>query len=109
MLISLLNKGEKNTPLFPILFSNSDRTLSDNLAKPRKYMQALLQAEDRPKATLHSFRTTFNNTLRDLGLDIDDRRILLAHSSSETTKIYTHPNLEMAKKWVDKMPVYGMD
>ena len=43
------------------------------------------------------------------GLSIDDRRILLAHSSSETTKIYTHPNLEMAKKWVDKMPVFGMD
>ena len=105
----MLKKGEKDTPLFPMLYSASDRTLSDNLAKPRKYMQALLQAEDRPKATLHSFRTTFNNTLRDLGLSIDDRRILLAHSSSETTKIYTHPNLEMAKKWVDKMPVFGMD
>ena len=108
-LISMLKKGEKDTPLFPMLYSDSDRTLSDNLAKPRKYMQALLQAEDRPKATLHSFRTTFNNTLRDLGLSIDDRRILLAHSSSETTKIYTHPNLEIAKKWVDKMPVFGMD
>ena len=43
------------------------------------------------------------------GLSIDDRQILLAHSSSETTKIYTHPNLEIAKKWVDKMPVFGMD
>ena len=43
------------------------------------------------------------------GLSIDDRWILLAHSSSETTKIYTHPNLEIAKKWVDKMPVFGMD
>ena len=39
----------------------------------------------------------------------DDRAVLLAHSSSETTKIYTHPNLEIAKKWVDKMPVFGMD
>ena len=105
----MLKKGEKDTPLFPMLYSASDRTLSDNLAKPRKYMQALLQAEDRPKATLHSFRPTFNNTLRDLGLSIDDRWILLAHSISETTKIYTHPNLEVAKKWVDKMPVFGMD
>ena len=43
------------------------------------------------------------------GLSIDDRQILLAHSSSETTKIYTHPNLEISKKWVDKMPVFGMD
>ena len=44
-----------------------------------------------------------------MGLPIEDRQILLAHSSSETTKIYTHPNLEVAKKWVDKMPVFGMD
>ena len=43
------------------------------------------------------------------GLEMEDRKALLAHSSSETTKIYTHPNLEVAKKWVDKMPVFGMD
>ena len=100
----MLKKGEKDTPLFPMLYSTSDRTLSDNLAKPRKYMQALLQAEDRPKATLHSFRTTFNNRLRDLGLQIEDRQILLAQSASETTKIYTHPNFELAKQYVNKIP-----
>jgi len=65
---------------------------------------ALLQAEDRPKATLHSFRTTFNNRLRDLGLQIEDRQILLAQSASETTKIYTHPNFELAKQYVNKIP-----
>ena len=70
-------------------------------------MQELLKAKARPKATLHSFRTTFNNTLRDLGLEMDDRRVLLAHSSSETTKIYTHPNLDLAQTWVDKLPDYS--
>ena len=82
----------------------TERKLNDNLKKPRLYMQALLKAEGRPKATLHSFRTTFNNTLRDLGLDMDDRRQLMSHSSSETTKIYTHPNFDQAREWIDRMP-----
>ena len=94
-------------PIFPTLHANTQRKLTDNLKKPRLYMQALLQANGRPKATLHSFRTTFNNTLRDLGLGMEDRRALLAHSSSETTKIYTHPNLELAQTWVDKLPEYS--
>jgi site-specific recombinase XerD len=41
--------------------------------------------------------------LRDLGLDIKDRQALLAHVSSNTTKIYTHPNLELAKKPINKL------
>ena len=72
----------KDEPLFPALYANNERKLNDNLAEPRKYMQALLEAAGRPKATLHSFRATFNNTLRDLGLPIEDRQILLAHSAS---------------------------
>ena len=70
-------------------------------------MQALLKSEGRPKATLHSFRTTFNNSLRDLGLEMEDRKALLTHSSSETTKIYTHPNFDLAKEWIDKLPDYS--
>ena len=94
------------TPLFPTLYSESERKLNDNLTKPRKYMQKLLEIEGRPKATLHSFRHTFNNTLRDLGLPIEDRQILLAHASSQTTKVYTHPNFNMALKFVNRMPLY---
>ena len=63
-------------------------------------MQELLKIGGRPKATLHSFRHTFNNTLRDLGLPIEDRQILLAHASSATTKIYTHPNFKLALDYI---------
>ena len=70
-------------------------------------MQALLKAKGRPKATLHSFRTTFNNSLRDLGLEMEDRKALLTHSSSETTKIYTHPNFDLAKEWIDNLPDFS--
>ncbi len=59
----------------------------------------------RPKATLHSFRATFNNTLRDLGLSIEDRQVLLAHSASETTKIYTHPNFDLAARFVNRISI----
>jgi len=106
-LLCKLIKGRKSEPLFPTLFANSKKQVNNNLARPRLFMQSLLKSNDRPKATLHSFRTTFNNTLRDLGLGMDDRQSLMAHSSSETTKIYTHPNFELAKEWIDRMPRFN--
>jgi len=106
-LLCKIVKGNKLDPLFPTLYANTKKKVNNNLARPRLFMQALLQTKGRPKATLHSFRTTFNNTLRDLGLDMDDRRQLMTHSSSETTKIYTHPNLDLAKKWIDRMPRFS--
>ena len=72
-------------------------------------MQELLKIGGRPKATLHSFRNTFNNTLRDLGLGIKDRQILLAHSSSQMTKVYTHPNFDLALDYVNQLPSYGKE
>ncbi|MCH7519935.1 MAG: tyrosine-type recombinase/integrase [Candidatus Dadabacteria bacterium] len=54
------------TPLFPTLYSESERKLNGNLTKPRKFMQKLLEIGGRPKATLHSFRHTFNNTNQQL-------------------------------------------
>lgn len=98
------DSGEPDAPLFPVLYAESERRLNDNLAKPREHLQALLENAGRPKATLHSFRVTFNNTLRNLGLSIEDRQVLLAHTSSETTKIYTHPNFDLAAKYVNQIP-----
>lgn len=107
-LISILpNNKDANSPLFPLVYTDTEKRLNDKLTAPRKHMQGVLRINDRPKATLHSFRTTFNNTLRDLGLAIGDRQILLAHASSETTKLYTHPNFELASKFVNQIPAYG--
>ncbi len=49
------------------------------------------------------FRLTFNNSLRDLGLSIEDRQVLLAHASSDVNKIYTHPNFDLASQYVNKL------
>ena len=70
-------------------------------------MQSLLKANDREKADLHSFRHTFNQSLLDLGMDIGDRQKLLAHASSTTTKIYTHPNFDLAMQYVNRIAIYG--
>ena len=107
ILLNQIDNQNEDNPLFPSLYTQSERKLNDNLAKPRKFLQGILKANNRKKATLHSFRTTFNNTLRDMGLSIDDRAVLLAHSSSETTKIYTHPNLELAFEYINKMPDFS--
>ena len=90
----------------PELYTTNEKKLNSNLTKPRKFMQKLLAKADppRPKATLHSFRHFFNNSLRDLGLSIDDRRVLLVHASSSITKVYTHPNFSLARDYVNRIP-----
>lgn len=108
---TLLDEIDNNisaSPIFPDLYSKDDRKRNDNLAKPRKYLQKILRNNNRQKADLHSFRVTFNCILRDKGLGIDDRRQLLAHSSSETTRIYTHPNLDLALGYVDQIPDFSV-
>ena len=49
---------------------------------------------------------SINNSLRDLGLKIEDRQVLLAHASSSTNKFYTHPNFDLASQYVNKVPMY---
>ena len=107
----LMEEIENNistSPIFPELYSDNDRKRNDNLAKPRKHLQKILRQNNMVKANLHSFRVTFNCILRDKGLSINDRRQLLAHSSSETTRIYTHPNLKLALDFVNKIPDFSM-
>jgi integrase len=107
VLINQLDRKKgKDIPLFPEVYAETERKLNDNLAHPRKYMQALLRIKERPHATLHSFRHTFNNSLRDLGLSIEDRQVLLAQASSSVNKIYTHPNFDLASQYVNSLPTY---
>ena len=117
-LISLISENkEGNNPLFPILFSTmknkagetviDERVLHYRIGIPRKHLQMILKEANRPKATLHSFRVTFNNLLLAEKLTIEDRQSLMAHSSSNTTSVYTHPNLELAREYINKLPIYS--
>ena len=97
--------ADEDTPIFPTLYT--DKEQNDRTVRPRVYMQSLLKAKGRDHADLHSFRHTFNQSLLDLGMDIRDRQKLLAHASSDTTKIYTHPNFDLAMRYVNRIPLYG--
>ena len=77
----------------------------DNKSRYNQW-QSLLKAHNRPHADLHSFRHTFNQSLLELGMEIEDRGKLLAHASTTTTKIYTHPNFELAMQYVNQVPSY---
>ena len=104
LLCQVSSKVAGDIPLFPDLYETDDKRRNDKLTQPRKHLQSLLKAGGRPKATLHSLRVTFNNRLRDLGMSIEDRQVLLAHAASETTKIYTHPNAKLAREFVNQIP-----
>ena len=56
VLLNQIDNQNEDNPLFPILYTQSERKLNDNLAKPRKFLQGILKANNRKKATLHSFR-----------------------------------------------------
>ena len=106
VLINMLDRNaDKDAHLFPSLYT--DKEQNDKIKKPRVYMQSLLKANGREKADLHSFRHTFNQSLLGLGMDIGDRQKLLAHASSDTTKIYTHPNFDLAMQYVNRIVVYS--
>ncbi|MQY73440.1 MAG: tyrosine-type recombinase/integrase [Dehalococcoidia bacterium] len=100
-------RGLRRSPIFPKIHTDDELKVNESYRKPREHLQRILRDAGRPKATLHSFRHTFSDRLRDLGLSIEDRQILMAHSSSETTEIYTHPNFELAAEFVNRIPNPG--
>ena len=117
-LVSLIPKSkDDNEPLFPTLYVTKTNSVGEivpdesilhyRISIPRKRFQMILKEADRPKATLHSFRVTFNNLLLAEKLSIEDRQSLMAHSSSKTTTVYTHPNLELARDYINKLPNYS--
>ena len=107
VLINMIDrKTDEDTPLFPTRISN--KATNDKLAKLRKYMQSLLMAHNRPHLDLHNSRHTFNHSLLELGMEIEDRQKLLAHASTTTTKIYNHPNFELAMQYINQVPKYGL-
>ena len=106
-IIELLPKWDNpELQIFPELSAEDETRLNGRLRKPRMHMQSLLAAAGRKKATLHSFRTTFNNQLRDLGLGIEDRRTLMGHSASRTTEVYGRGNLELAAEYINRLQKY---
>jgi len=109
LLDPILDDQNASAPLFPRLFSNIEhpilrqQQLNENLALPNEFMQALLGAEDRPLATLHSFRLTFNETLRNLGRRLGDRQVMGIYSRGKGTRFSTHPSFDLAVNYLTEL------
>ena len=99
----LLKDVPKSGAVFPELYAEKNWQIKDKIKTARLHMQELLKENKRPHAVLHSFRIRFNNSLRDLGLSDKDRAVLLAHANSQTVEIYTHPNFDLAKDYVNRL------
>ena len=55
--------------------------------------------------SIHTLRHTYaTNLYKASGYNLRMVQKQLAQSASETTKIYTHPNFELAKQYVNKIP-----
>lgn len=46
-------------------------------------------------------------TLRALGMGIEDRRVLMGHAANSSNMIYTHPNPELAREFVNRVAIYS--
>ena len=99
----LLKDVPNSGPVFPGLYAEKQWQIKDKIKTARLRMQEILKENKRPHAVLHSFRVRFNNSLRDLGLSDKDRAVLLAHANTQTVEVYTHPNFDLAKNYVNRL------
>lgn len=88
----------KTEYLFPDLVTATKRDTA-----LRRFKRFAAKHGINPECTIHSFRHTFNQRLFELGLNYRDRQKLLAHSSSESTKEYTHFDIELTRKYISKL------
>ena len=57
---------------------------------------------------MHRFRNIFNLSLIELEVEFEDRQKLLTNASTNTIKIYTHPNFKLAMQCISQVPKYGL-
>ena len=88
----------KTDDLFPNYLTESLRD-----ACQKRFKRLAVKLGINPECTLHSFRHTFNQRLLEAGLSYPDRQKLLAHSSSKSTQDYTHFDLELTRKYIDRL------
>ena len=90
-------------PAFPRFYPGPGRQSTTVRRNLYRAIQMILKRLKLPKGNLYSFRHAFNQKLMELGLGIEDRQVLMGHSASRTTKIYTHGNEDLARTYLDKL------
>ncbi len=94
----------RSGPIFPKYYpGDSDRRRTDVERNLNHQLKRILDRNDLPHGSLHSFRHGFNQRLFELGLQLGDRQVLLGHSAGGTTQIYTHPNEDLARDYLNRL------
>lgn len=93
----------ENGPAFPRYYPENDQRQNTIRRNMLRALKTILKRLGIPDASLHSFRHAFNQQLLNMGLSLEDRQVLLGHSAGRTTKIYTHPNEDLARQYLDQL------
>ncbi len=93
-------------PVFPNYYpGDSARRAADVVRNLNTQLYAILKRNGIPHGSLHSIRHGFNQELFRMGLGVLDRQVLLAHAAAGTTQIYTHPDEELARSYLNRLRI----
>ncbi len=109
-------RGIGKAPVFPSLAGKSgsgksglsmqfSRIMDKAGIKGRLLREATGAGRSQSSLSFHSLRHSFNAALANAGVDVEMRQELIGHSSLEMNKIYTHPDIEVKREAILKLPV----
>jgi integrase len=108
-------RGIGKAPVFPTLAGKSGsgksglsmafRRIMDKAGiKGRMLREANGAGRSQSSLSFHSLRHSFNAALANAGVGVEMRQELIGHSSLEMNKLYTHPDIDVKRKAVLKLP-----
>jgi integrase len=108
-------RGIGKAPVFPSLAGKSgsgksglsmqfSRIMDKAGIKGRLMREATGAGRSQSSLSFHSLRHSFNAALANAGVGVEMRQELIGHSSLEMNKIYTHPDIEVKRAAILKLP-----
>jgi integrase len=108
-------RGIGIAPVFPTLFgkdgggnsglSQTFRRIMERAGiKGRVLREASGEGRSLSSLSFHSLRHSFNAALANAGIGVEMRQELIGHSSLEMNAIYTHPDIEVKRQAILKLP-----
>jgi len=109
-------RGIGKAPVFPTLAGKAGsgksglsmqfkRIMERAGIKGRLLRKATGQGRSQSSLSFHSLRHSFNAALANAGVGVELRQELTGHSSVEMNRLYTHPDIEVKRAAVLKLPV----
>src|SRR5215510_16237195 len=109
-------RGIGKAPVFPTLAGKSGggksglsmafkRIMERAKIKGRLLREANGAGRSQSSLSFHSLRHSFNSAMANAGVGVELRQELTGHSSVEMNRLYTHPDIEVKRAAVLKLPV----